>query len=152
MAGTYGWQPYHHPVPLSWNLRTLTSWNLLGHSRPVTGLLYLFFLGNPDILPSSPYSTVLSGVIPISPLADPNIFIYICSSHKVFWFLVTSTDLKNISNERNLNLPWRMNRVVSLSLSSGVPLCCSTRLRVQSRWLEDSLRVLQSYSVSRKVI
>jgi len=35
------WQPYHHPVPLSWNLGTLTSWNPLGHSRPATGLLYL---------------------------------------------------------------------------------------------------------------
>jgi len=33
---------YHHPVPLSWNLGTLTSWNPLGHSGPVTGLLYLF--------------------------------------------------------------------------------------------------------------
>jgi hypothetical protein len=32
-------KPYHHPVPLSWNLGTLTSWNPLGHSRPVTGLL-----------------------------------------------------------------------------------------------------------------
>ena len=32
----------HHPVPLSWNLGTLTSWNPLGHSRPVTGLLFLF--------------------------------------------------------------------------------------------------------------
>jgi hypothetical protein len=28
-------------MPLSWNLGTLTSWNPLGHSRPVTGLLYL---------------------------------------------------------------------------------------------------------------
>jgi len=37
-AGTQGWQPYHHPVPL-WNLGTLTSWNPLGHYRPVTGLL-----------------------------------------------------------------------------------------------------------------
>ena len=27
------------PVPLSWSLGTLTSWNPLGHSRPVTGLL-----------------------------------------------------------------------------------------------------------------
>jgi hypothetical protein len=35
-------KPYHRPVPLSCNLRTLTSWNPLGHSRPVTGLLYLF--------------------------------------------------------------------------------------------------------------
>ena len=40
-AGAQGWQPYHHPVPLSWNLGTLTSWKPLGHSRPVTGLLYL---------------------------------------------------------------------------------------------------------------
>jgi hypothetical protein len=35
-----GWRPYHHPVLLLWNLETLTSWNPLGHSRPVTGLLY----------------------------------------------------------------------------------------------------------------
>jgi hypothetical protein len=28
---------------LSWNLGTLTSWNPLGHSRPVTGLLYLYY-------------------------------------------------------------------------------------------------------------
>jgi len=34
-------QHYHHPVPLSWNLGNLTSWNHLGHSRPVTGLLLL---------------------------------------------------------------------------------------------------------------
>jgi len=38
-AGAWGWQPYHHPVPLSWNLGTLTSWNPLGHSRPVMGLI-----------------------------------------------------------------------------------------------------------------
>jgi hypothetical protein len=31
-----------HPVSLSRNLGTLTSWNPRGHSRPVTGLLYLF--------------------------------------------------------------------------------------------------------------
>jgi len=30
---------YHHPVPLSRNLGTLTSWKPLGLSRPVTGLL-----------------------------------------------------------------------------------------------------------------
>ena len=29
-------------MPLSWNLGTLTSWNPLGHSMPVTGLLYLY--------------------------------------------------------------------------------------------------------------
>jgi len=35
---------YHHPVPLSLNLGTLTSWNRLGPSGPVTGLLYLYLL------------------------------------------------------------------------------------------------------------
>ena len=29
-------------MPFSCNLGTLTSWNPLGHSRPVTGLLYLY--------------------------------------------------------------------------------------------------------------
>jgi hypothetical protein len=29
-------------VPLSLNLGTLTSWNTLGQSRPLTGLLYLY--------------------------------------------------------------------------------------------------------------
>ena len=32
----------HHSVPLSRNLGTLTFWNLLGLSRPVMGLLYLY--------------------------------------------------------------------------------------------------------------
>jgi len=32
---------YRHPAPLSRNLGTLTSCNTLGHSGPVTGLLYL---------------------------------------------------------------------------------------------------------------
>ena len=47
------WNPLGHSKPvmglfylsintLSHNLETLTSWNRLGHSRPVTGLLYLF--------------------------------------------------------------------------------------------------------------
>jgi len=33
---------YRHPVPLSRNLGTLTSWNPLGLSRPVMGLLYRY--------------------------------------------------------------------------------------------------------------
>jgi len=41
-AGAQGWKPYHHTVPLSGNLGTLTSWNPLGLSRPVMGLLYLY--------------------------------------------------------------------------------------------------------------
>jgi hypothetical protein len=35
-----------YPVPLSWNLGTLTSWNPLGHSRPVTGLIYFYMSEN----------------------------------------------------------------------------------------------------------
>jgi hypothetical protein len=38
---------YHHPLPLLRNLGALTSWNPLGHSRPVMGLLYLFTCFDP---------------------------------------------------------------------------------------------------------
>ena len=43
---------YHHPVPLSRNLGTLTSWNPLGLSRPVMGLIYLYTDKNP-VLPAA---------------------------------------------------------------------------------------------------
>ena len=33
----------HSCVPLSWNLRTLTSWKPLGYSRPVKGLIYVIY-------------------------------------------------------------------------------------------------------------
>ena len=33
---------YHHPMPLSRNMGALTSWNPLGHSRPVIGVIYVF--------------------------------------------------------------------------------------------------------------
>ena len=33
---------YHNTVPLSQNLGALTSWNPVGHSRAVTGLIYIF--------------------------------------------------------------------------------------------------------------
>ena len=38
---------YHHPVPSSRNLGALTSWNPLGLSRPVMGLLYLYLFSLP---------------------------------------------------------------------------------------------------------
>ena len=42
---------YHHPVPLSRNLGALTSWNPLGLSRPVMGLLsYKHFFEDTFIL------------------------------------------------------------------------------------------------------
>ena len=41
-----GLTTYHHPVPLSRNLGTLTSWNPQSPSGPVMGLLYLFYLIN----------------------------------------------------------------------------------------------------------
>ena len=41
-AGARGSQPYHDPVPLSWNLGTSTSWNPPELSRPLMGLLYRY--------------------------------------------------------------------------------------------------------------
>jgi len=51
--GKGGWcvrlTTYHHPVPLSRNLGTLTSWNPLGLSRPVMGLIYIYLLQRKNI-------------------------------------------------------------------------------------------------------
>jgi hypothetical protein len=46
---------YPHPVPLSRNLGTLTSWNPLGLSRPVMGLLYLYLYPCPRRKPGTPW-------------------------------------------------------------------------------------------------
>ena len=71
-AGAQGWQPYHHPVPLSWNLGTLTSWNSLGHSRPVTGLLLLCF--NPLLHAPNSHFLYVGGVLPFRfPSSNPSI-------------------------------------------------------------------------------
>jgi len=56
-AGAYGWQPYHHLVPLSRNLGTLISWKPLGLYRPVMGLLYPYIY--PEyLIRYSDYATV----------------------------------------------------------------------------------------------
>ena len=58
---------YHHPVPLSRSLGTLTSWNPLSPSRPVMGLLYLHDDNNnnnnnnfPELLKLTPIGYELS--------------------------------------------------------------------------------------------
>jgi len=43
---------YHHPVPLSRNLGTLTSWNPLGPSWPLTGLRYLYLYKCASFVPT----------------------------------------------------------------------------------------------------
>jgi len=55
---------YHHPVPLSRNMENLTSWNPLGHSGPVTGLLYLYltYCVFHENYPLMPYGVMLDSV------------------------------------------------------------------------------------------
>ena len=82
-----GWQTYHHPVPLSRNLGTLTSWNHLGHSRPVMGLLCLFTsytcLGLPSgLLPSDFHIKTLYVPFPIRET---------CPAHFTLLDLITQT-------------------------------------------------------------
>ena len=48
---------------MSCNLGTLTSWNPLGHSRPVTGLLYLFLLLQYLVIGVLCYSALLENVL-----------------------------------------------------------------------------------------
>jgi len=76
---------YHHPVPLSRNLGTLTSWNPLGLSWPVMGLLYLSCI----VVDFINYTTVCS----ISrALAGVSCFFYALTIWTVEWFLFLCTD------------------------------------------------------------
>ena len=47
-------------MSLSCNLGTLTSWNPLGHSRPVTGILYLYLFNNIQLNMYSSDTTILT--------------------------------------------------------------------------------------------
>ena len=50
---------YHHLVPLSRNMGTLTSWNPLGLSRPVMVLLYLYLYTAYRPITRQPSTTLL---------------------------------------------------------------------------------------------
>ena len=52
---------YHHPVPFSRNLGTLTSWNPLGLSRHVMGLLHLYLYLYESVISTETYSSKLKG-------------------------------------------------------------------------------------------
>jgi len=63
---------YHHPVPLSRNLGNLTSWNPLGLSRSVMGLIYLdFYFISSLMIHFTPYIIflILNSVILLHPAA-----------------------------------------------------------------------------------
>ena len=63
---------------------TLTSWNPLGHSRPVTGLLYLFMM---DVLCNSGNENVLRIGIPVTPLISVRKFCEVMWNGIVFFYL-----------------------------------------------------------------
>jgi hypothetical protein len=63
-------------VPFSCDLGTLTSWNPLGHSRPVTGLLYLY-------LPSNMKHAASSFVLPFPLLTCYAVFFHLSPTVKV---------------------------------------------------------------------
>ena len=94
-AGAKGWQPYHHPVPLSWNLGTLTSWNPLGHSRTLTGLLYIFIYSTTNVVKRTLLNVTFISTLPallfFSQLERYGIrYTYSClfTSLSFLWFLL----------------------------------------------------------------
>ena len=83
---------YHHPVPLSWNLGTLTSWNPLGLSRPVIGLLYIC------ISDMYTYCTILVQMIIITSLDHSHMCKHICVLSVLKQINCTKTRAKTHNN------------------------------------------------------
>ena len=76
---------YIYPVPLSRNVGTLTSWKSLGLSRPVMGLLYLFYT----------YTHTHTHT-------HTHIYIYICIVHLLVW-IICSTQFCNNSKMNSVD-------------------------------------------------
>ena len=92
-------QTYHHPVLLSWNLETLTSWNPLGHSRPVTGLLYLVTVNYVSLswnLGTSTSWKPLGHSRPVTGL----LYLVTVNYVSLSWNLVTSTSWNPLGHSR----------------------------------------------------
>jgi hypothetical protein len=73
-------------VPLSCNLGTLTSWNPLGHSRPVTGLLYLYLYIKEDLRCSEVSKPVFGGYVCFT---DFDVFMLLSVSRSLSGMLVS---------------------------------------------------------------
>jgi len=87
-AGARGWHPYHHPVPLSRYLGTLTSWNPLGHSGPVTGLIYLSFVYSNSDLSLKFWIFIICLNLKKNVLHYPRVFFLWTSVKKVIYYYI----------------------------------------------------------------
>jgi hypothetical protein len=82
-------------VPLSRNLGTLTSWNPLGHSWPVTGLLYLY-------LTTTTTTTITSTTLLLQPTLL--LLLLLCYNHYYYSTTTTNTTTTTTINNHNNNI------------------------------------------------
>ena len=118
-AGAWGWQPYHHPVPLSRNLGTLNSWNPLGLSRPVTGLIYLFTLLSLPALSETLWKRT------------------VC--HWKLWFETFSQRNKELLQEKKINSNVKPDR--------RIPVLHTTQKFPASRYNRDDISVMNMHGM-----
>ena len=109
---------YHHPVPLSRNLGTFSSWNPLGHSRPVTGLLYLFTVFTTARRLSLSWSTSIQ-TISSDPSSLKSILILCCPD-------LEHSDRSNVYWTVHHCDSWRMKDQIDVTCNFISLLMCST--------------------------
>ena len=115
------------PVPLSWNLGNLTSWNPLGHSRPVMGLIYLLYVRS-LFAPTkctlyiqhtpTPYFSYMFRRVP-RPFQGE----FTCSLLKIIWFYKARNNDANEAKYYTPSYNWQKRPPASISLS----VCSSFR-------------------------
>ena len=95
-------------MPLSCNLGTSTSWNPLGHSRPVTGLLYLYLyhlnLGTLTSWKPLGHSGPVTGLLYLY-LYITNLYSYSSVSWRIFWLNLYDVNVGSHAARRNFNFP-----------------------------------------------
>jgi len=110
-------------VPLSRNLGTLTSCNLLGHSRPVTGPLYLYFsIISPFFLFSGVTASHRTAVHCAQPELNNSLSLcLILNRERLFCFAILADRSDLLSGELNSMQQSPAVKANSFSVSQEIP-------------------------------
>ena len=118
---------YHHPLPLSRNLGTLTSWDPLGLSTPVTELLYLLTSTTRALFSSTSSSISRTTLIISLFVQEYTDLLQTHNCHPFSKWLIPKRRVRIVSDTRRQSLPFckaAINRTLETERIKGPSPWC----------------------------
>jgi len=137
-------------VPLSLNLGTLTSWNPLDHSRPITGLLYLYiYIYNIYSINYVPLSWKLGTLTSCNPLDHSRpitglLYLYICICIYIYIYIHTECPRRNLQYFGRVFL---MLNYTDITENTYIQSWTVTEIMAREVWNFDSCYTLNDYQI-----